>query len=366
MFNFLKKTISHKGKKYTSEDLKILRENWEKENYSPNEYQLVDKYAIKSLELTEKQLANLNKAKLSAKASSWKSRQRKLRREGKLEQDKIDSLNKYGMLWNPKEDLWEINYAHFRDYGMSDPIENWIKEQRHLFDNNRLSKDNLLRLEAANFPFSKKENEEYKLDIYQILYMQEQLDSGKKKYEDLYTQRTFLNPIKKISKEKKNQKELSKTQKKKIEELNQMTFEDFKFEIDCLFDKEYKMERIQGFIKSRQDHYSDIYFESFRYLNGTFTTGKVIDHLDELVKFKCPDEVVIYASEKALNLLDKNMLGSGKYNDIQRFPPVNKLILLYNRRKSGEDLIRISKIIFKHPVLRAIYGERINKILVKY
>ena len=60
------------------------------------------------------------------------------------------------------------------------------------------------------------------------------------------------------------------------------------------------------------------------------------------------------------------MLGSGKYNDIQRFPPVNKLILLYNRRKSGEDLIRISKIIFKHPVLKAIYGERINKILVKY
>ena len=85
VFNFLKKTISHKGKNYTSEDLKILRENWEKENYSSNEYQLVDKYAIKSFELTEKQLTNLNKAKLSAKASSWKSRQRKLRKEGKLE-----------------------------------------------------------------------------------------------------------------------------------------------------------------------------------------------------------------------------------------------------------------------------------------
>lgn len=366
MFNFLKKTISHKGKKYTSEDLKRLRENWEKENYLANEYQLVDKYAIKSLELTEKQLANLNKAKLSAKASSWKSRQRKLRKEGKLEQDKIDSLNKYGMLWNPKEDLWEINYAHFRDYGMSDPIENWIKEQRLLFDNNRLTKENLLRLEAANFPFLKKENEELKLDIYQILDMQEQLDSGKKKFEDHYTKRTFLNPINKTIKEKKNQKELSKTQKKKIEELNQMSFEDFKYEIDSLFKREYKMERIQGFIKSKQDHYSDIYFESFKYLNGTFSTGKKIDYLEESVKFKCPDDVVIYASEKGLNLLDKNMLGSGKYNDIQRFPPVNKLIMLYNRQKRGEDLMRISKIIFKHPVLKAIYSERINKILIKY
>ena len=78
------------------------------------------------------------------------------------------------------------------------------------------------------------------------------------------------------------------------------------------------------------------------------------------------DDVVIYASEKGLNLLDKNMLGSGKYNDIQRFPPVNKLLMFCSRRRSGEDLIKISKIIFKHPVLKVIYGERINKILVKY
>ena len=78
------------------------------------------------------------------------------------------------------------------------------------------------------------------------------------------------------------------------------------------------------------------------------------------------DDVVIYASEKGLNLLDKNMLGSGKYNDIQRFPPVNKLIMFYSRQKRGDDLKRIGKIIFKHSVLKAIYRERINKILVKY
>ena len=161
-------------------------------------------------------------------------------------------------------------------------------------------------------------------------------------------------------------KELTITQKKKIDELTQMTLEDFKSEIDSLFKREYKMERIQGFIKSKQDHYSDIYFESFKYLNGTFSTGKKIDNLEEIVKFKCQDDVVIYASEKGLNLLDKHMLGSGKYNDIQRFPPINKLIMIYTRQKSGEDLMRISKIIFKHPVLKAIYGERINKILVKY
>jgi hypothetical protein len=77
-----------------------------------------------------------------------------------------------------------------------------------------------------------------------------------------------------------------------------MTFDDFKIEIDELFNREYIYQREQGFIKSKQDHYSDIYFESFEFLNGTFKTGKAFDHLDEYVKFKCKDDVVVYAAEK--------------------------------------------------------------------
>ena len=359
MFNFFRKTISHKGIKYSSKDLDNLMERWMKQNYNPPELEEIDKYAFKSLELTESQLEAIEHKKMIQKASSWKSRQRKLRKEGKLTQGQINELNELGMVWNPKEDFWEKNYNYFRQKGLLDPIEYWALEQVRQFEKNEMPEENLVRLKAANFPFKKISEHKFELDYYQIIGMKQQLEEGKSLFVD-----DFLKE--KDEKKKGKNKELTKSQKKKIEELNQKTFDDFKSEIDILFNREYKKESIQRFRNSKQDHYSGIYFESFRYLNGTFTTGKVIDHLEELVKFKCPDEVVIYASEKALNLLDKNMLGSGKYNDIQRFPPVNKLILLYNRRKSGEDLIRISKIIFKHPVLKAIYGERINKILVKY
>ena len=145
-----------------------------------------------------------------------------------------------------------------------------------------------------------------------------------------------------------------------------MTFDDFKIEIDELFNREYIYEREQGFIKSKQDHYSDIYFESFKFLNGTFKTGKTTNYLEETVKFKCSDKVILYVSEKGLNHIDKFMLGSGKYNDIRRFPPVNKLITYYSRNKMIDDLVRINLVIQKHPVLKAIYDERVRKILVKY
>ena len=359
MFNFFRKTISHKGIKYSGKDLDNLMKRWMKQNFNPPELEEIDKYAFKSLELTESQLEAIEHKKMIQKASSWKSRQRKLRREGKLTQSQIDKLNELGMVWNPLEDIWEKNYSYYRQKGLLDPIEYWAFEQVRQLDENELPKENLVRLKAANFPFKEISGHKFELDYYQIIGMKQQLEEGNSLYVD-----DFL----KEKNEKKivKDKELTITQKKKIDELTQMTFDDFKSEIDSLFNREYKKERIQGFIKSRQDHYSDIYFESFRYLNGTFATGKVIDHLDESVKFACSDDVVLYASEKGLNLLDKNMLGSGKYNDIKRFPPVNKLIMLYSRQKRGEDLKRIGKIIFKHPVLKAIYAERINKILVKH
>ncbi len=357
MFNFFRKTISHKGIKYSSKDLDNLMKRWMKQNFNPPELEEIDKYAFKSLELTESQLEAIEHKKMIQKASSWKSRQRKLRREGKLTQSQIDKLNELGMVWNPLEDIWEKNYSYYRQKGLLDPIEYWAFEQVRQFEKNEMPEENLVRLKAADFPFKEISEHKFELDYYQIIGMKQQLEEGKS---------LFVDDFLKEKDEKKKDKELTKSQKKKIEELEQMTFEDFKSEIDSLFNREYKKERIQGFIKSRQDHYSDIYFESFRYLSGTFSTGKKIDNLEEIVKFKCQDDVVIYASEKGLNLLNKNMLGSGKYNDIQRFPPVNKLLMFYNRRKSGEDLMRISKIIFKHPVLKAIYGERINKILVKY
>ena len=74
------------------------------------------------------------------KASSWKSRQRGLRKKGKLKQHQIDSLNRLGMLWDPKESSWEKKYVIFKKNGLCDEIEEWVKEQRELYNNNKILK----------------------------------------------------------------------------------------------------------------------------------------------------------------------------------------------------------------------------------
>jgi hypothetical protein len=354
MFNFFKKTISHKGKKYTRNDLDRLMDKWMDENFNPPGLEEIDKFAVKSLELTESQLESIKQDKLYKRASSWKSRQRRLRKEGKLTQSQINKLNELGMVWNPTEDPWEKCYSYYRNKGLLDPIEDWAKEQLSQFKKNELPEENMVRLKAANFPFNEISGLTFKLDYYQIMGMIEQLGEGEKIYRDKF--------LKEKSKNIKSEDVvLTKAQKKKIDELTQMTFEDFKLEIDNLFNREYKIDESQGFIKSKQEHYADSYFDAFMYLNGKF-----FDDSDEVVKYKCSDDVQVYAAEKSLSHLDKYMLGSGDYNDARGFPPVNKLITYYSKNKMIDDLLRVNKVIQKYPVLKAIYSERVNKILTKY
>lgn len=373
MFGLFKKkikSITHKGKSYSIDDINKLKGIREEENYETPVYEEVDKYAIKSIELTDEQLNNLKEHQLRKKANAWKSRQRKLRKEGKLEQFKIDKLNELGMIWNPSnpsEALWERGYLYFKNHSLADPIEDWVEEQRTLFRENRISDENLIRLQSVNFPFIKTKDENFKLSLIQIYEMEEQLNLGYKTYDDNHAKELFLH-IQDDESEVVEVKDINytKSQKKKLKELTQMSFNDFQMEIDKLFSRQYIKERIQGFIKSKQQHYGDVYFESFKYLKGVFETGKKIDYLNETVKFKCSDEVIVYASEKALNHLDKFMLSSGEYNDVKQFPPINKLIAFYSKNKKVDDLLRVNGIIIKYPILKAIYGDRINKVMAKF
>ena len=60
------------------------------------------------------------------------------------------------------------------------------------------------------------------------------------------------------------------------------------------------------------------------------------------------------------------MLSSGEYNDVKQFPPVNKLIAFYSKNNKVDDLVRVNGVIIKHPILKAIYGDRINKVMAKF
>ena len=116
------------------------------------------------------------------KASSWKSRQRRLRKEGKLDFIKVSKLNSHGMTWNPLEDLWEQNFLRFRKYGLNTDNEEWVKEQRTLFKKSKLNNENLTRLKSADFPFNEQDGEIFEMTKRTIWALIEKLEKKQKAF----------------------------------------------------------------------------------------------------------------------------------------------------------------------------------------
>ena len=138
-----------------------------------------------------------------------------------------------------------------------------------------------------------------------------------------------------------------------------MSDDDFEKEINEILKREYSFERIGGInYPSKSDFYSSMYFDCFKYINGRFES-----FMHEPVKFHCSEKIKIYASETALFILNDKILKTGKMNDAKSFPPIAKLISFYSKNKMIKDLERVANIIYKYPILNAIYGERIQKLL---
>ena len=177
--------IYHKGRKFNELILNEIRENLTK-NHVPKHNYLNDNNFDSNKELSKTQLEDLDKWKKNMKASSWKSRQRSLRKKGKLEQYKIDMLNKMGMIWNfEDDDGWEKNFKIFKKYNLCYDIEEWVNEQRELYNNNELSNENLFRLQALDFPFDKKNVEKYPYTWDSLNMLEEKLLKKQKRVEKI-------------------------------------------------------------------------------------------------------------------------------------------------------------------------------------
>ena len=68
-------------------------------------------------------------------------------------------------------------YISFRKNGLCVEIKDWVKEQRIEFENKTISNENLLRLQAVDFPFKAKDNEHYKLTKQSCWDLREKLDN---------------------------------------------------------------------------------------------------------------------------------------------------------------------------------------------
>ena len=324
MFRFLfrKKTITHKGKKYTLKDIEeLLDKEWGKqqENSYSNEWKESNHFNKDNpLELTEHQRKALEDHRLRAKAVSWKARQRKLRREGKLDQDKINELNKLGMVWDRSEDEndWENHFWTYKNNGLCEPIIDWVKDQREQYHNGSIPEENLIRLKAVKFPFEPLENETYDFLYYQLIEW----------YMELTGQPSIKNQNKsKVKQKSKPEKKLTNSPKEIIR----------------------LKKKIDKVIMSKTP--ANAYYELFNFNKAKFDP-----------------EVRRYSSELSIKLLDQKLLPKGgEWNDIKSFPPVAYLITYYHKEKNGTELKRINRFINKFPILKIIYGERINKLLAK-
>lgn len=359
LFNLFrkKKSINYKGKKYTLSELNALTMgNWlkamdEKDKEIEKSKVKSDEYDLKSidennldLELTEKEKKEFKTWKTKQKASSWKSRQRKLRKEGKLEQYKIEALNRMGMSWDRENNEWEHYFEIFKIYGLCAAIEDWTKEQRDLFSKNKLERENLIRLQAVNFPFFSKKNEVFEITSFQAFDMINAIKNGQKEYKYI-----AIKPKTKTPNLRKQDKKEPKISDREIKKLQN--------EIDFLFNRK-KSPKGHGLDRNVVE---DIYFDAFKYLRGYYTDKK-----GKKVKFVCPDEVKIYAAEKTIELLESKILKTRLLSRVKQIPAIAKYISYYDKERNEEKMIYINNLIKKYALLRQIYGERIDRVMKKY
>ena len=361
--------IIYNGIKYNSEYLKRILKSIELKNPSNFKQIEFDPFA----EISNKEKKEIFKYKEKMAASRWKSRQRSLRKKGKLDQYKIDSLNKLGMLWNPKDDEWEKNYLSFKNKGFCYELKEWISEQRELYKSNEIFIENLERLKAINFPFIEGTNEKYPFtyDSYYSLWFK-------------FTEET--DKIIKACKVVNNQELQIKESQKQINDY----YYNFHSEKDDFKSKLYNLSYDESILLiDRVIQGKSIFYETIKSYaknmihknNWKIKLGnpayadlellkEKMSHFDiyiELTYFnksKFNPNVRKYACEKMIDFFE--IISKKKdYNNIKNFAPVKYLISYHKKRKEIDDLIILKKNIKKYPLLLELYNNEIEKIITK-
>jgi len=393
--------ITHKGKKNNERDLDLISDKvYEKRDLANKQKSNILKEGEIQFNssLSENEKQELRNAKKKMEANSWLSRQRSLRRSGKLEQYKIDRLNQLGMLWNPKKDPWEIQFSKFKKYRFIDEIEDWVKEQRELHKKGLLNNENNLRLNSINFPFEPELNEQYEFTTNSIWQLKEKL---RKKIRRLEL-KLIKNPPKKLTEEQKQvlirekeiqsiKKKNKENKKKKLSESQKLHRErdrilgsinrakywiPEKFSKTILTYSEDKIERLLEDLLNGQSIFKEefsLFYDSIREkrLKGKYKTVVKLDSYyrsldipvsrtakyNQLNYFNTPKiniQVRLKACNELLNYYDiaisKNLL---------HFKPLNFLISFYKKQKDYAQLEKLREYVNSYPVLTELYLEKL-------
>lgn len=376
-------TILDQGKKYNEEDLEIISETLA-ENHIPKP--LPDENFNVFGDLSESKLKEVSDYKIKVKASRWKSTQRSLRKKGKLEQFKIDTLNKLGMVWNPKEDIWEKQFLSFKKRGYCYGLKKWINKQRSLFKENQLNKEDLHRLQSIEFQFDAQENELFPIGwkCYNELY--EKLERKRNKLKREYNKvNKPTNSKSKIKKENKfqNAYNLYNFRKYSLEEKINSEFKNLTNDkLLLLIDKIVSGKSI--YYDSYKKFYEDAIHKIF---NGPKKENPMDIPLSKGIPARADLEslqINIKGRSKYFELLAFNTSGIDPqirkiacenmlnyFKDIstdqtKNFKPLDFLISYYKKQKNIDELLKLREYINEYPLLLELYNDKIETILRKF
>ena len=411
-------SVYYNDKNYTYEELKeILKRrgaNYIKKNKEKKNPTLLENFNenFQKSNLSDEELNEFYISKKKSQFNYWKTKLRNLRKKGRLEKSKIDKLNEFGMLWNPKNDGWEIMYEKFKNKFIIDIIKNsfveygnhwgrlrelndieiWKNEQRDIFKKDKLSKENLSRLNFIKFPFEPEEEEQQELSIHRLIllynYLKElnkELSSGldnrirfcnkynlDKKYKNIgskikikETAVVFTNKLRgkfidKVQKKKSiNSKKLvhrtsnnyNQKERRSIEVLEAKVFDDFKIEIDKIskiYIPTWNDINIYDSNTSKKERLELIYFKKYtqkydnleKYLSDkVFYSEKVngITYEKELI-FLYEDKIKEYASKKMIYILTNFLINTINPNYKKSYKPITFLLKLYTKENNIVEL----------------------------
>jgi len=430
--NFNDKVYSYESlKKILKEEIKIYKKRLDRfSKKKPTSKKIDIEYDRKkfgSSKLTAKEIREYLFSAKQSKAKSWISSQRKKRKEGKLTQDQVNDLNRLGMVWNPTTDEWEKNYSLYKSERLYEVIKyvgkgedicgehwiqrslglsKWINKQYELYDQNELTKENLSRLVAADFPFESRIEKRNLIQLNAFLFIcrirelsNELSNFGKKRFinhyiinqdssdesrfeleEDLILKKKQKQKLRSIEenlsfkrKSEKTHSEIEENERKKILALTKF---DFLKRIDKIsshrtltwnqknnFYVDDDGEKIPVYIKK----YNDIYFELRHFLKDRFPCKTKIKHYEYhfLIKLEFEKEIKTYAAKKMIGLMDNHLLKYGVFNKQKKIEPISYLLDLYNKEKNKEGIVELKNLIEKHELLSLIYRKKIMQVYHK-
>ena len=326
--------------------------------------------------LSDNERKDLETTNLKMESNQWLSRQRSLRRKGRLSEEQINKLNRLGMVWDPTTNEWDINFQKYKKEGFIYDIRKWLVEQIKEHKNGEMLIENKIRLEAINFPFNEIDPNLFKHTWTSFYILEKKMNNKINEISTTvrvdHSQSRIYVPSKKINEEQNKinsfyHKWHSIYIKKQKELLSMSITDSFKLIDDLMDGKTICFEERKNYLDdllSKKVFTKNKLPRTYKDINRIYNNVDIYRELTYFNKSKVDSEIREYACLKMLNYYEE-LLKHYDYRNMKLFPPLKYLISNYFKNKDLKGLEFLLDFVSKFPKLEILYGEKINIYIKK-